>query len=251
MPDWIKNPLRQIRNRLHTFFITIYFYGNKRFCPVCGKSSRIFKTAGTTPRQDARCIHCGALERHRFVWLYFLKKTNLFDSIPKKILHVAPEPCFEHKLKDSFGENYITADLQNPHAMVRMDITDIQYPDQYFDVIYCSHVLEHVQDDRKAMREFHRVLKNDGWAILLVPITRDVTYEDPLITEPEARFKAFGQDDHVRRYGFDYVDRLKDAGFEVIISKVNDLFNTKDAIRMGLTPAAGEIYYCTKQCASS
>ncbi|MCL4743728.1 class I SAM-dependent methyltransferase [Candidatus Kuenenia sp.] len=128
-----------------------------------------------------------------------------------------------------------------------MDITNIQYPDQSFDVIYCSHVLEHVDDDKQAMREFFRVLKNSGWAILLVPFTSEKTYEDPSIIEPAKRLKAFGQEDHVRRYGSDYVDRLREAGFIVKVTNVNDLVNGDEAVRMGLTPASGEIYYyCTK-----
>lgn len=96
------------------------------------------------------------------------------------------------------------------------------------------------------MREFYRILKSDGWAILLVPITAEKTFEDPSITEPEERFKIFGQEDHVRRYGPDYADRLSEAGFSVEVISVNDLFRNDEAIRMGLTPASGEIYYCTK-----
>lgn len=90
------------------------------------------------------------------------------------------------------------------------------------------------------------MLKNNGWAILLVPITRKKTFEDPSIVEPIERLKAFGQADHVRRYGPDYVDRLREAGFSVDTTKVNDLVQSDEAVRMGLTTASGEIYYCTK-----
>jgi predicted SAM-dependent methyltransferase len=127
-----------------------------------------------------------------------------------------------------------------------MDITDIKYPGESFDVIYCSHVLEHVTDDRRAMSEFHRVLRRSGWAILLVPIYDGLTFEDPSIVDPQERLKAFGQDDHVRRYGSDYVDRLRDAGFKVRVTRIDDLVGKADAIRMGLTPDSGEIYLCTK-----
>ena len=163
------------------------------------------------------------------------------------MLHVAPEPFFESKFRKSLGKNYITADLVNPRAVVKMDITDIQYPDQSFDVIYCSHVLEHVQDDRRAMKEFHRVLKENGWAILLVPVSaEEKTFEDPTIIEPAERFKAFGQEDHVRRYGRDYVHRLGEAGFKVEVTKADDFIDKDDAIRMGLTAGSGEIYCCRK-----
>jgi SAM-dependent methyltransferase len=197
-------------------------------------------------REEAQCAHCGALERHRFLWLFLEKETDLFNGQPKKILHVAPEPCLESRLKKRLAGNYLTADLLSPRAMVKMDICDIQFPDQSFDVIYCSHVLEHVLDDKKAMREFFRVLKNNQWAILNVPITREKTFEDSSIVDPQERLKAFGQEDHVRCYGPDYAERLRDSGFTVKITQIGDLANNDEAAKMGLTPASGEIYYCTK-----
>lgn len=131
--------------------------------------------------------------------------------------------------------------------MVKMDITNIQYPAEYFDVILCSHVLEHVPDDRKAMREFWRTLKPTGWAILLVPIMAEVTFEDPTIVDPQERLIAFGQEDHVRKYGRDYIDRLREAGFKVTVTTVADIApDQESAQRMGLTADSGEIYYCTR-----
>ena len=221
--------------------------GDRRFCPVCEHSSPRFLEFGVVPRGDAKCPHCGALERHRLFWLFVSSKTNLFDGRPKKMLHVAPEPAFESRFRRLLGENYLTADLSNPRAMVQMDITDIQYPSETFDVIYCSHVLEHVQDDEKAMRELNRVLKNDGWAILDVPITAPRTLEDPTITAPEERLKVFGQKDHVRRYGPDYVERLRETGFVVRAIKVNDLLDQTEALRMGLAGQKGALYYCVKR----
>ena len=107
---------------------------------------------------------------------------------------------FERLLKKQLGSGYLTSDIRHPRAMVKMDITDIQYPDNPFDVIYCSHVLEHVPDDRRALSEFYRILKPTGWAILLVPIIAEKTFEDPSITDPSERLKLFGQADHVRGY---------------------------------------------------
>lgn len=186
LPEWSKRPLRRLRDVAKS----IPYYGKGRFCPVCGKSSRRFRPFGLVSREDAECVHCGALERHRFLWLYVLRKTDLFNGTPKKMLHVAPERCFEAKLKERLGDNYLTADLFNTRAIVKMDITNIKYADQSFDVIYCSHVLGHVQDDKRAIREFYRVLKNNGWAILLVPITRKKTFEDPSIVEPNRTIKG-------------------------------------------------------------
>jgi hypothetical protein len=96
------------------------------------------------------------------------------------------------------------------------------------------------------MREFFRVLKNNQWAILNVPITREKTFEDSSIVDPQERLKAFGQEDHVRCYGPDYAERLRDSGFTVKITQIGDLANNDEAAKMGLTPASGEIYYCTK-----
>jgi SAM-dependent methyltransferase len=243
LPRQVAEPLRAAGDTLRA----IPCRGTGRWCPVCGKSSCRFRTAGLIPREDAECAHCTARERHRLVWLYLTRKTNLFDGASKRMLHVAPEKCFRYALQAALGPGYVTADLHDHRAMVKMNITRIDYQDDYFDVIYCSHVLEHVTEDRRAMREFHRVLRPTGWAILLVPITAAETFEDPTVTEPVERLRLFGQADHVRRYGPDYVDRLREAGFRVSITSVRDLCEHAEAVRMGLTSASGEIYHCTKQ----
>ena len=142
------------------------------------------------------------------------QKTEFF-SARLRVLHFAPEDLFQRTFRALPNLEYISADLENPSAMVKMDITDIRFDDDSFDVIMCIHVLEHIIDDRKAMRELFRVLKKGGWAILQTPIERETTYEDPGIVTPRERKRAFGKEDHVRKYGRDYVDRLEEAGFEV------------------------------------
>jgi len=235
---FIKRLFRQARY----YFL---YRGNNRFCPVCEKTSKQFITAGKKQRKDARCSFCNSLERHRFQWYYLINYTNLFDERDKTILHVAPETHFEKKLKE-LGNGYITADLYNPQAMVKMDITNIQYSDEYFDVILCSHVLEHVQNDRAAIEEFFRVLKKDGWALLIIPISFETkkTFEDPSITDSEERIKYFGQKDHVRKYGIDFVDRLKDAGFSVKTIAPKNYLAKKDIAYMGIKDRI--LFYCTK-----
>lgn len=234
----LKYPLRYLRDEWR-------YRGRTRFCPVCERYSGRFLPFGLAPRDDAQCPRCGALERHRLVWLYFQKSTDLFDRRPKTMLHVAPERCLAERLSAMLGSGYLTADLHDPSAMVRMDVMNIAYPDESFDVIYCSHVLEHVIDDRRAMREFRRVLKRDGWAVLLVPITAERSWEDPSVTSPEERERLFGQHDHVRVYGPDYVDRLRDAGFGVSIATAGDLLQPVDLVRLGLAGgAAGDIHFC-------
>jgi len=238
LPKWIEQLLRELRS--------IYYSKVGRYCPVCEQSSRKFSRFGIVPRKNAECMWCGALERHRLIWLYFNKMTNLFDGRPKRVLHVAPEGCFERRLKKLIGDGYITADINDSLAKVKMDITDINYPEESFDVIYCSHVLEHVADDRRAMREFYRVLKANGWAILLVPVTAEMTIEDLSISDPAERLRLFGQEDHVRRYGPDYVERLREAGLRVKVTTASDFLSDKEILQMGITGVSGEIYYCTK-----
>jgi ubiquinone/menaquinone biosynthesis C-methylase UbiE len=166
------------------------------------------------------------------------------------MLHLAPEPVFENLLKHHLGSGYLTADLCDPRAMVKMDITDIQYPDESFDVIYCSHVLQYVPDDKQALREFFRVLTPDGWAILLVPPITDRTFEYLSITDQSEHLKTYDQpydtDNPVRRYGANYVEKLKEAGFKVKVTHPSDLLSKEEIVRMGIT-RAGEIYYCTKK----
>lgn len=224
--------------------------GRDRFCPVCAHHSSRFYSFGLDCRDDAQCRYCGSLERHRLLWLYLvLKHPSFLKNNSGNMLHVAPEPCLEMKFREVLGKHYISADLVSPRAMIKMDITNIQMEDESLDFIYCSHVLEHVVDDRKAMREFYRVLKDNGWAILLVPICGKKTYEDPSIVTPQDRLRVFGQADHVRIYGPDYVDRLIEAGFKVKIMRTQDLVDENDALKMGLTKACGDIYFCTKRSA--
>jgi len=230
-------------------------YGNDpaSYCPVCGKTS-YFKPFGYPPRQKAACPRCGSVERHRLLWIFLQRKTDLFKRAAGKMLHVAAEPCFESRFKKAFGRNYVTADLYNPDAMVKMDITGIQYPNESFDIVICNHVLEHVSDDLKAIREFYRVLKKGGWAILLVPIADiDKTYEDFSINTDAGRLAAFGQADHVRKYGKDYIERLKSADFTVSVVKADDIANIEEIKSMCLheeTQIWGftrtEIYFCQK-----
>jgi SAM-dependent methyltransferase len=194
----------------------LLYRGNRRECPVCGGRFRGFLPFGLVRRQDARCPGCGSLERHRLLWLYLERQTDLFAA-RRRVLHVAPEPLIGQRLASLPNLRYVSIDLDSPRAMVRMDATRLGFRDGVFDVILCFHVLEHVPDDRAAMGELHRTLKPDGIAILQTPFdpARTNTYEDGSIRSPAARERAFGQRDHVRIYGQDYEQRLIDAGFAV------------------------------------
>jgi len=142
------------------------------------------------------------------------------------MLHIAPEHCFIKRFEALNHLDYITADLESPLAQVKMDVHDIPFEDESFDIIFCNHVMEHVADDKLAAREMHRVLKPGAWAILMIPHFHplpDETYEDPSITSAKDREKAFGQDDHVRLYGKDYPKRLEGEGFKVQTLKCSEI----------------------------
>lgn len=196
-------------------------------------------------RPDAKCPGCGSLERHRLAWLYLRERTDLQKGSHRRVLHIAPEPALRARLEAVPGVDYLTADLEPGRAMVRMDITDIRYPSGSFDLIYCSHVLEHVADDRLAMRELHRVVAPGGAVVIAVPITVGATVEDPAIEDREERRRLFGQWDHVRRYGPDVVERLEEAGFGVEVVDAGDLADAGERLRLGL--AVGQpLYVCSR-----
>jgi SAM-dependent methyltransferase len=217
-----------------------------RRCPVCENGLDCFLPYGLVRREEAMCPYCQSLERHRLMWLFLKERTDLFDGRPKRLLHVAPEPTLGKLFQGIPGVDYLSSDYAPGRAMVQMDITDIDMPDGSFDVVICNHVLEHVSDDRRAMAEFVRVLRPGGWAILQVPITTNpVTYEDPSITAADEREKAFGQWDHVRLYGQDYVDRLRSSGFVVKAdSYVQDMPQSR-RVRFGLD-SRETVYFCRK-----
>ena len=221
------------------------YIGNSRFCPVCESRLREFAPFGDKLNPNRRCPVCGSLERHRLVWLFMHQTTNLFIPPRKKFLHIAPEPCLASMLQESENIEYVSTDLTR-YAMIQADLTQLCFPNELFDAVYASHVLEHVPDDRAAMREIYRTLKPGGWAILQVPTSGEkVTYEDATIVDPDKRNQAFGERDHVRVYGEDYFDRLTDAGFAVHKEKLL-LQTVRPAVqRLGLDPGE-EISFCIR-----
>lgn len=124
------------RQQLRRVATRIRHFGLARHCPCYRASVRSFQTFGLIPRPEAKCPICGSLERHRLIYLYLRQKTDLFSARPKKMLHIAPEPKLAQLFRRVSSLDYLSADLFNPEAMVKMDITDIQYPDEAFDIIY-------------------------------------------------------------------------------------------------------------------
>lgn len=201
--------------------VGLFYRGRGVECPVCGTRYRKFLPYGyVAPRPNALCPRCLSLERHRLLWLYLTRETDLLNSFPRT-LHIAPEVCIMRHLKPHFAacpDRYVTADLESPLADLHFDVQQIPLADDSVEVVLCNHLLEHVADDRKALRELYRILRPGGWGILLSPVEADYeqTYEDDTITDPDERTRIFGQYDHRRIYGADYADRLREAGFDVL-----------------------------------
>jgi len=227
----------------------LFLRGNKFTCPIINRSYSKFLPYGRiNPRPNALCPDSQSLERHRLLWLYLKDRTNFFDE-KLQFLHVAPEQCFMKPFEKQHGDGYITGDIESPLAKVKMDIHEIPFEDNTFDAAMCNHVMEHVDSDIRAMQEIYRVLKPGGWAIMQVPFFSPVpeqTFEDASIQTPEAREKAFGQSDHVRLYGKDYPDRIRQAGFEVT---EDDYIHQmpKDWIEKYALPKNEIIYFCRKK----
>jgi SAM-dependent methyltransferase len=219
------------------------------YCPVCESNVRHFLPFGSPRRANARCPVCSSLPRHRADWTFLTRRTDLFDERNKKMLHIAPEEFLSARFRGIRNLEYLSADLDSRKAMVRMDITSIDYPDNSFEAIYCSHVLEHIPNDRKALAELHRVLCPGGWALLQVPVTVERTYEDPSITTPEERARHFGQSDHVRRCGPDYAERMSSVGFVTQVLRADEVTTFEDCTRMAFRPDS-VYFFCRKQPAA-
>ena len=199
--------------------LSLFYTGNKVECPVCGHHYRKFLPYGrVSSRSNALCPNCLSLERHRLMYLYLKHKTGFFTD-KLKVLHIAPELCFLKMFDALPNLEYITADLESPWAKVRMNVQDIPFPDNTFDVIICNHLLEHVDDVNLALKEMHRVMKPGGWGIMQSPLNenREVTFEDRSIASPAEREKIFGQRDHLREFGRDYPEVLGSSGFRVVV----------------------------------
>jgi hypothetical protein len=218
--------------------------GDAVICPVCGNHFAVFRDDFNRP--NAICWRCGSQERHRALWLYLERHPESLTAVTK-LLHFAPEWCLERRLRAVRHLQYVTADLDPAKGQMRLDITRLELPDRSFDAILCSHVLEHVEDDRAAIGELYRVLAPGGWAIVMVPLDlgRSETYENPDVCTPHERERHFWQFDHVRLYAPDIAERLAAPGFEVTReSWVQDL-GPEVAKRYGLLEV-DEIFVCRR-----
>ncbi|MDR2214538.1 MAG: class I SAM-dependent methyltransferase [Nevskiaceae bacterium] len=208
--------------------------GDKYLCPLCNYSSKDWALTGLdfpvirekqiigAGTRHAVCHKCGSSDRERLVYVYLTQRLQFFADRNKSVLHIAPELSLSKKLMPMGLRQYICGDLHAsgyhyPSHVQNINVLAIPFDDHSFDLVICNHVLEHIPDDVAAMKEIYRVLKAAGRAVLQVPISANSakTHEDFSITGPAERERAFGQFDHVRIYGQDYVDRLQSCGFNV------------------------------------
>lgn len=232
-----------LKNFLQSFIRKkdIFIHRGKQVkCPLCNSEFKRFKSYNG--RKNARCWNCESLERHRLLWLYINEK--MFIPPHKvRLLHVAPEKVFYQIFSVNENIDYYPCDL-NPEnyyhtgkvKIIKADITDIHFDDHFFDIIICNHVLEHIPNDLKAMKELFRVMKQGGMGVFQVPIdySREITFEDFSITTPEGRIEAYGLPDHFRIYGHDYIDRLATAGFMVTEDNYASTLNPADLLKYGI-----------------
>ena len=190
------------------------------------------------------CPFCHSSDRERHLFLYF-DRLRLWDGVrDAAVLHFAPEPHLSWRIKSCGPRQYVTADLYpdhlhaRDHAVERQDVTDIAAPADTFDLLICNHVLEHVTDDRRALSEVHRVLKPGGLAVLQTPYSTVLTrsIEDPGIATDRLRLEVYGQEDHVRLYGADFLDRIQTVGLRLRLRRHRDVSTDAEAAYYGMNP---------------
>ncbi len=236
----------------------IFFYGNRFYCPCCDGNFRAmqpykgsFYIRGVLVdayTKNAICPNCGSHMRYRFI-LEFLKKHTDIVTRKIKLLHVAPEKQMSDFFKKQKNIEYFAGDIDPSRYAnaVELDMTNIHFPADSFDVIVCSHVLEHIQKDEQAIREMYRVTKTGGWAVVVVPIY-DEDFEDTCL-DYVGREKMYGIGDHKRLNSAARLRlKLNNAGFNVRVYSFDDIpGNYVDRTAKSLYVASDRyLFFCTK-----
>lgn len=262
--DNLINEIHELKNQNQELLFEIKFIKNlilkndqtletTSFCPICNEFND-FKPFGVDSRENAECPTCHTLERHRLVCLLFKKRYSELLSKKINLLHFAPEPPFYKLFNNKKNINYYPVDINpepyekiNVNIREKVNMQEIPYEDNTFDLIYNCHVLEHVPDDIKAMTELYRVLKEDGTCITLIPLFPIATTleNEKYNATPELRLKYYGHRHHLRKYGYDFKDRLESVGFNVEEVKSENLIKS-DFERNLYKLANDTIYICTK-----
>lgn len=257
--------IQLIRNRWRNRRNLIAYAGHNVECPLCGLTFDRFAPTGVLKRNfwksahgrnllgkdfiavaQKMCPNCHSSERHRLQYLFLRDRMKILDMSGFSLLDVAPDGVMKAKLFSQLKGEYISIDITTARCpTIVMDLTQMAFSDKCFNVIICYHVLEHIRDDRKAMRELFRVLKPNGWAILQVPIWAETTVEDPHVPTNQYE-KLYGHRGHVRRYGMDYADRLREVGFQVTLDYFARQLSSGERERFGIDPAE-ILFFCRRK----
>lgn len=216
--------MKAILRKIYHFVLALIYCGDKYECPCCGRKFRKLRVINNNKNgRKGACWYCGSYERTRSYKLYLADFISHLDH-KIKFLHIAPEEQLFQFLSNNGSIDYTAGDKRMegyhyPKSVVDVDILHLPFEDNSFDFVMCSHVLEHIKDDKTAIAELNRVLKSGGMGIIQVPLDDklDITDEegfDENLT-PAQRLARFGQFDHVKLYGKDFFDRLRQGGFEV------------------------------------
>ncbi|WP_300809018.1 methyltransferase domain-containing protein [uncultured Acetatifactor sp.] len=218
----------------------------KKKCIVCGNGFSEFNPSGIREEiflqyhiigggyRKGTCPCCGTVDRIR--WLYYvLENYTDISNMTGKILHFAPESAIEKYIRKNAEIDYYSCDIAPGEAMHVVDMTDIPYKDGMFDYVISNHVLEHIQDEEKAVLEIKRVLNRNGKWIFSFPICTDrKTIEDKTISSAEQRIQIYGQKDHVRLYGYDYMERFERYGLNIRKYSPKDILGAALIDKLGL-----------------
>ncbi len=244
LPPRLRGPARRFRQAARLRIRPWTHRGTARECPLCANRFRAFLADRLAGQEDSVCPACLSLPRHRALWaLLRQRQMEGLLSFNGHILHVAPEPSLARPLRRTC--NYLSMDIKPGVAMVTGDLTCMDFPDRSFDAVMCNHVLEHVRDDRAALKEIHRVLEPGGWASLLVPLHQGKTRESPPDSTPEYLLEHHGQRDHVRSYGDDFQQRLEAAEFRVDWVTAGDLLDA-DSLSRNAVEAGRPVFLAFK-----
>ncbi len=221
----------------HTFRRKLKHWGLQRYCPACESRTRRFEPYGSPPRPDAACPVCSSSERERAQVLLLRRfiLPRLANISPLRVLHIAPENGVARVLAGAPHVVYVSGDIELGRAMERTDLTNLRFADGSIDFIFLSHVLEHIEDDARALAELYRVLAEKGRVFIEVPVLADKTFEDFSLRTAEQRLLAFGQTDHVRICGLDYRERIERARFDVEPFWIETQFTEAERARMRLS----------------
>jgi SAM-dependent methyltransferase len=182
------------------------------------------------------CYYCNCNDRERHLFMYF-DKLSLWDKFRNaRVLHFAPEASLSNKIEQLKPSEYIKCDLNPREDWRKIDVSKIDFEDNYFDILICNHVIEHVPDYLLAIKEISRVLKDDGFAIIQTPYSELFYnhFEDRNINTDELRVSFYGQDDHVRivskRQFFEELSQY----FALNIVKNQSLFTDDECQKFGV-----------------